>query len=114
MSKVYSFRFDDNNPREAQAREVINAWNLKGYSLRQVVIQALLNTSDENNFSKDLEQLVEKLGILLGRVDQNEIALKPEKKMDSNLPPAFLESISKTLKPGEKIENVKRFGGKLQ
>lgn len=107
MSKVYSFRLDENNPREAQAREVINAWVLKGYSLRQVVIKALLNTSDENNSSKDLEQLVEKLGILLGRVEQSKVTLKSEKKVDNILPPAFLESISKTLKPGEKIENNK-------
>jgi hypothetical protein len=107
MSKVYSFRLDFNNPREAQAREVINAWVLKGYSLRQVVIKALLNTSNENDSSKDLEQLIEKLGILLERVDYSGITLKSGKKMDSVLPPAFLESISKTLKPGEKIENNK-------
>jgi hypothetical protein len=103
MSKVYSFRLDDNNPREAQAREVINAWVVKGYSLRQVVIQALLNASNGNDSTKDLEQLVEKLGILLDRVDQSKITLKSEGKIDSNLPLAFLESISKTLKPGEKL-----------
>ena len=42
MSKVYSFRLDNNNPREAQAREVMEAWADEGYSLRQVVVDALL------------------------------------------------------------------------
>jgi len=42
MSKVYSFRLSDNNPREAQAREVIETWVKEGYSLRQVVVEALL------------------------------------------------------------------------
>jgi len=103
MSKVYSFRLSDKNPREIQVREVIDAWVLKGYSLRQVVIRALLNTSNENDSSKDLEQLIEKLGILIGKVDHNKIALQSEEKIESPLPPAFLESISKTLKPGEKL-----------
>ena len=41
MSKVYSFRLDENNPREAQAREVIDAWVSKGYSLRHILTEAL-------------------------------------------------------------------------
>lgn len=42
MSKVYSFRLDENNPREAQAREVIEAWVEEGYSLRYAVVEALI------------------------------------------------------------------------
>jgi len=42
MSKVYSFRLDDDNPREAQAREVMEAWADEGYSLRHVVVDALI------------------------------------------------------------------------
>lgn len=37
MSKVYSFGLDENNPREAQVREVIEAWVSQGYSIRPVV-----------------------------------------------------------------------------
>ena len=42
MSKVYSFRLDDDNPREAQARGVIKAWMGEGYSLRHIITDALL------------------------------------------------------------------------
>ena len=49
MSKVYSFRLDENNPREAQAREVINAGAEDGYSLRYIVTEALLGLDYFNN-----------------------------------------------------------------
>jgi hypothetical protein len=42
MSKVYSFRIE-NNPREAQAREVIDAWVTQGYSLRHIIVCALIS-----------------------------------------------------------------------
>ena len=42
MSKVYSFRLSDDNPREAQAREVIEAWVGKGFSLRHIITKVLL------------------------------------------------------------------------
>ena len=104
MSKVYSFRLDENNPREAQAREVIDAWVSKGYSLRQVVVNTMLNVSKEDDPSKDLEKLVEKLGILLKKVDQSHISFGTLERTNSPLPSAFLESVSKTIKPGENIK----------
>lgn len=63
MSKVYSFRLSDENPREAQAREVIEAWVEEGYSLRYVIVEALISFSD-----KDIEQsgLNEIMGQLQG------------------------------------------------
>lgn len=42
MSKVYSFKLNDDNPREAQAREIIEAWVEERYSLRHIITEALL------------------------------------------------------------------------
>jgi hypothetical protein len=42
MSKVYSFRLGDENPRESQAMAVIEAWMEEGYSLRQIITRALV------------------------------------------------------------------------
>jgi hypothetical protein len=67
MSKVYSFRLDDNNPREAQARVVINTREEEGYSLRYIVTEALLGLNYSNNktsaldLSKKLDQIIEML-----------------------------------------------------
>ena len=42
MSDVFSFRLESKNPREAQAREVIDAWAKQGYGLRHIMMEALL------------------------------------------------------------------------
>lgn len=103
MSKVYSFRLNDENPREVQAREVINAWISKGYSLRQIVVEALLTTSKDNDSKKSLEQLVEKVEMLLEKVDLGDIPRRNGEKADITLPTSFLNSISIAIKPGEKL-----------
>ena len=40
MSQVFSFRLDEDNPREAQALQVIKTWASKGYSLRYILVEA--------------------------------------------------------------------------
>lgn len=45
MSEVISFRLDENNPCEAQARAVLKAWADKGYSVRHVLTEALCSLS---------------------------------------------------------------------
>jgi hypothetical protein len=59
MSQVFSFRLDKNNPREAQARHVIEAWASRGYSLRYVLVEALLaydyKEEQQDNFLSALE-----------------------------------------------------------
>jgi hypothetical protein len=46
MSKVCSFRLNDDNLREAQARTVIEAWVEGRYSLRYIITEALLISFD--------------------------------------------------------------------
>jgi len=70
LSKVYSFRLDDNNPREAQAREVLKAWAIKGYSLRQIIVDVVLSQSAENVSIHGVDKLIEKLELLLEKFDK--------------------------------------------
>ena len=55
MSKVFSFRLNDDNPREAQAREEIKAWVKEGYSLRYIITEALLIDFDNKTRAFNVE-----------------------------------------------------------
>ena len=58
MSKVYSFRLDSDNPREAQAIEVIDNWVSQGYSLRNLLTEALIKRGiNQDNSSKLIEYI---------------------------------------------------------
>jgi hypothetical protein len=70
MSKVYSFRLDENNPREAQAKEVIHAWVEEGYSLRHVVVDALISYKKEEIGQGELVSVVEQLQDLILSMDK--------------------------------------------
>jgi len=61
MCKVYSFRLNDNNPRESQAREVIEAWIGEGYSLRHVIVEALQILEVRNEQKDSLEVILEEI-----------------------------------------------------
>lgn len=79
MSEVISFRLDPNNPREAQALEVLRARREEGYSTRHVLTEALLGfegrsdlytISSPEEFRSTLEQvarLLEQIGENQGR-----------------------------------------------
>ena len=58
MSKVCSFRLDSDNPREAQAIEVIDNWVSQGYSLRNLLTEALIKRGiNQDNSSKLIEYI---------------------------------------------------------
>ena len=61
MSKVYSFRLDENNPREAQAKEVIDAWVSMGFSLRQIIIDTLISYQCEDSATRNFEEVLDKI-----------------------------------------------------
>jgi len=100
MSKVYSFRLSDNNPREAQAREVIETWVKEGYSLRQVVVEALLAyRKDEielDGFQSILAQIQELIS-----TQQNQQDLSP---IGEGLAPSFMDSVKQSAKLGISVE----------
>ena len=101
MSKVYSFRLDENNPREAQAREVIEAWVGEGHLLRYIVTEALINFHQNDGQTNDYERNLEKIIELL------EILTKGEFKSNASnkdaLSKSFIGSVAQVAKPGIKI-----------
>ena len=56
MSKVYSFRLDKNNPLEAPARKVIEAWASKGYSLRRIIVDTVISRQSQDAKASNLKK----------------------------------------------------------
>jgi hypothetical protein len=49
MSRVLSFRLDDDKPDEAQALALIDAWTAQGHDLRKIMTTAILALADKSN-----------------------------------------------------------------
>ena len=98
MSKVYSFRLNLNNPREAQAIATINELDRKGYSLRQIVVNALLQ-SEENpeRVMQDMEFVLEQLSEMMNQI--KDVQNTPNDNI-SQLSEGFLKSIKTSAKSG--------------
>jgi len=103
MSKVYSFRLDENNPREAQAREVIDAWVEKGYSLRHIIIEALIIYHNQDSQNSELEEILERITHLLGIMTEGRESIKV---LRETLPETFVGAISKSVKSGIRIVDI--------
>jgi len=103
MSKVYSFRHDENNPREAQAREVIDAWVEQGYSLRHQLVDVVIAFQNKEFQSEQYAELFEKIErlILVSKEDENKEVVEAS---NGTLTETFIGSISKSVKNGIKIE----------
>jgi hypothetical protein len=99
MSKVYSFRLDKNNPREAQAREVINAWVGEGYSLRHVVVDALLSYKKAEAGHDELNSVVEQLQDLILALDKQPAIQSSEASLSNS----FLDAVKQSVKNGVKV-----------
>ena len=99
MSKVYSFRLNDNNPREARAKSVIDAWVDEGYSLRYVVVEALIKFQiNENNYEMQIIQ--DTIMEFIARFDAKQIT-PYNLEIDNNaLSNSFLKSIKSSVKSG--------------
>ena len=111
MSKVIGFRLDVNNPREARALNVLEAWQEAGYSTRHILTEALirLEASDEEPAaSLQLDEVVaalNKVNEQLGRLQQMGLqpARQPEQQL-AVLSDAFLLSVKSAVKPGIQFE----------
>lgn len=105
MSKVYSFRLSDKNPREAQAIQVTETWASKGFSLRQLYIEAVIayaNVTDGQwelvvilrNIEKTLEELK-------GQYNHREMEIDHKIELSNE----FIECLVKSARPGIRIES---------
>ena len=104
MSKVYSFRLNENNPREAQAKEVIETWVSKGYSLRHIITEALISfQANESDRHDALEVILKKITNMVKSFDAGTIEAGGE---NETLPKGFVSSLSKSVKPGLKVNQT--------
>ena len=101
MSKVYSFRLDVDNPREAQAKKIIKIWGSKGYSLRHLVTDALISFENQRNDPDEMQKILDQLLTLLNN-KESELRQSTEDKNDTSLSPNFLEAVKRDFKEGVK------------
>ena len=100
MSKVYSFRLDDKNPREVQAMEVIETRVSQGYSLRQVIVDVLLSSVNVGGGRDELSSVVEQLKGLILSLDEGVHTSTTE----TNLSNSFLTAMKHSVREGIRAE----------
>lgn len=109
MSDVISFRLNRENPREAQALEILDAWGSRGYSVRYVITEALLKLhgpGPESIVDKQIPELsavlnqVNKLLEQFGNRGYSPYLDLNENHEQSRLAANFVASIKKGVKPG--------------
>jgi hypothetical protein len=101
MSQVFSFRLDEKNPREAQAIQVIEVWASKGYSLRYVLVDALIDYAGNNKTQQEDFSLA--LGKILTLLQEIRVETEPGNRPHSRekcLSEPFLSAIAKATRPG--------------
>ena len=99
MSKVYSFRLNIKNPREAQAKDVIDNWVSQGYSLRYILTEALINFPGNGNQENRWESIYNQLSDLVRELDKRVVNQESRNKK-SSLSQEFIVAMKKAAKPG--------------
>lgn len=101
MSNVYSFRLNENNPREAQAKEVIDAWIAQGYSLRHQLVDILIAFQNKEFQNNQYAKLLETIESLISNSKEEKDVVEVSKGI---LTETFIGSLSKSVKSGISIE----------
>ncbi len=105
MSKVISFRLNPDNPREAEALTILDAWLSRGFSTRHTLTEALLQLDSGQPRSPDngtLNDLSNQIQALLEKVETGSIRKIENENISSKqeLSDGFVSSILKAAKPG--------------
>jgi tRNA U34 5-carboxymethylaminomethyl modifying GTPase MnmE/TrmE len=95
MSKVYSFRLSEDNPREARARRIIEAWVKEGYSLRHIFVEALLDYKRENSTPNDYGYLVKQLQNMIDGTTKIKTVTDSESSLSNSFRAGILGSVKK-------------------
>ncbi len=104
MSKVYSFRLSDDNPREAQASEVINNWVSRGYSLRHLLTEALLICLEKENRDDEVYNLLEQIKLMISELEKNpSFELTNEHELQ-DLSSSFMFAVKNSAKSGVRVK----------
>ncbi|MBZ0314871.1 MAG: hypothetical protein K8L91_00525 [Anaerolineae bacterium] len=119
MSRVVSFRLDEDIVEEGQALEILEAWQAKGYSIRQIMTWALMaleGAEPQNNSAPDGETgaTIAELKSVLGQAQEflevlrDMKAMPDEVKLPSQQKPilsdTFMASVKKAVRPGLKLD----------
>jgi len=105
MSKVYSFRLDDNNPREAQARKEIKDWVDKGFSLRYVITEVLLNFGDSKNEDGEVYTLLAQIKSMVSELENTPPFDINDERNITDLPSSFMSAVKNSAKNGFRDQN---------
>lgn len=106
MSKIISFRINENNPREKQAYEILSTLINKGYSARSIMINALIQIGADGEKERMdlLFEMNEKLSNLLHLMEQDTPKRGAQEKInEDNLRSEFVNSIKKAARPGIRV-----------
>jgi hypothetical protein len=104
MSKVFSFRLREDNPREVQAKEVIETWASQEYSLRHILTEALIRYGDNEHNRVEVDDLLEQFRGLLLKSTNGQILDKAVGNDEIPLPHNFIASIKNGVKPGIRVD----------
>lgn len=99
MSKVFSFRLDADNPREAQARDVIDDWVSQGYSLRHILTEALISFQEDGKMNHGWEKVYNQLSELI-RGLENDLMKKESIDVVPSITPEFVAAMKKGARQG--------------
>ncbi|NDJ85711.1 MAG: hypothetical protein GYB66_07480 [Chloroflexi bacterium] len=117
MSKVVSFRLDEEVPEEQQALAVLEAWQQKGYSTRAIMTWALmaLAGADPTGPSETTGEPISELRSVLNQAQgflealQKINAVPAEVEVEGEPKPVltevFLASVRKAARPGMTLED---------
>ena len=94
MSKVYSFRLSEENPREAQAMKAIDGWVSQGYSLRYILTDVLIDSGNSQDDSKGLDKFLERLSDLIQELEEGRHSENRRENM-TKLPVNFVDAMKK-------------------
>ena len=112
MSKVISFRLDEDNPREAKALAVLKARCEQGHRTRTIITEALIrldggpNNSGTKDDNGNLATIASQVNHLVDLIKAgNGIPMNPQEDggPTPELTGNFLDSIKQAAKPGLKL-----------
>jgi len=110
MSEVISFRLDPDNPREAQALEILRTKQAEGFSSRRVLTDALIAIvivkQQGTLFSmKEFYEAMEKVSELLELINNQSYAQgQSTNPKVASLNENFLNSVKVAAKPGLELD----------
>ena len=108
MSKVFSFRLSEYNPREAQALSILHKHCDEGHSKRHIITEALIQFGRKTPESKhikngELLRILDQVKLLLNQNSGNDGLLPRTEQTKQNLSESFLASMKVSVKPGYKF-----------